>query len=246
MNILVCLDDTDNLESPGTGHLASLLVSQLEERGWGRGYYITRHQLLVHPDIPYTSHNSAMCFAVQLDEDCPPERLIEHAGSFLAEESAPGSDPGLCVAIPELLSDAEPLLAFGRAAKQQVLTKANAYALARQLGIHLSEHGGTGQGVVGALAGVGLRLSGNDGRMKGRLNFGSPGERRSVAELLADPLVDVVRSLDGQHPEATETVELGEKIKTVLLEGQSVLLLERTGDPAVSWRTCSRRQLKDY
>lgn len=246
MNILVCIDDTDNLESPGTGHLASLLICRLEERGWVHGSFITRHQLLVHPDIPYTSHNSAMCFAAKLNEDCPPAQLAEFSGRFLAEESAPGSDPGLCVALPDLLSDTEPLLAFGRAAKQQVLDKPAAYALAQELGVHLSEHGGSGQGVVGALAGVGLRLGGNDGRLKGRLPLGEPGEIRTVAGLLRQPLVEVIRALDGSLPVATDQVELGEKIKTVLLDGNSVLLLERTGDPVVPWRTCSRRELRNY
>jgi len=247
MNILLCIDDTDNLESPGTGHLASLLMSQLEERGWARGGLITRHQLLIHPDIPYTSHNSAMCCAAYLHEDCPPDQLAEYAGRFLAKESAPGSDPGLCLAIPDLLSDAESLVAFGRAAKKQVLAKSDAYNLARRLGIHLSEHGGTGQGVVGALAGVGLRLEGNDGRLKGRLNLGAIGERLSVADLLAHPWVDRVHGLDGTQPQENELVELGDKVKTVLLDGCSVLMLDRVNDQeGIAWRTCSRQQLRSY
>ena len=246
MNILLCIDDTDNLESPGTGHLASLLISQLEERGWARGSYITRHQLLVHPDIPYTSHNSAMCFSATLTKDCPPETLIDYAGRFLEKESASGSDPGLCVTIPDLLSHTEPLLAFGQAAKQQVLTKVDAYSLARRLNIHLSEHGGTGQGVVGALAGVGLRLGGNDGRLKGRLALGEPGEICSVVSLFQHPLVEEVRALDGSVPADMEKVELGEKIKTVLLGGKSILLLVRTDDQEVPWRTCFRQELRNY
>jgi hypothetical protein len=246
-HILVCLDDTDNLESRGTGELASLLADQLAERGWGKGSFVTRHQLLVHPDIPYTSHNSAMCFAATLQEDCPVERFIDHAGQFLARESAPGSDPGLGVALLDGLEDPGALIAFGRAAKERVLSKEEAYGLAGELGIHLSEHGGSGQGVIGALAGLGLRLGGNDGRLKGQLHFGRPGEIRSLALLRAHPLVDAVRSLEGEELEEGDEVELGEKIKTVLLEGCSVLLLERTGrEDGVRWRTCSRQRLKGY
>jgi len=246
MNILVCLDDTDNLESRGTGELASLLAGALEEFGWGKSSFITRHQLLVHPDIPYTSHNSSMCFAARLENSCPPSRFIDYAGAFLERESASGSDPGLCVALPELLTDPELLIDYGRSAKQRVLDKASAYDLARELGAHLSEHGGSGQGVVGALAGVGLRLGGNDGRLKGQLALGGLGETRRVELLLQHPLVDVVRGLDGTQPNGADNVELGEKIKTVLLEGQSVLLLERNEATETPWRTCSRRQLKDY
>lgn len=246
MKILVCIDDTDNLESRGTGELASILAEQIETRGWGISSFVTRHQLLVHPDIPYTSHNSAMCFEATLREDCPSQRIIEHAGTFLTRESAPESDPGLCVVMPDLLSDPGPLLAFGQAAKERVLTKQDAYDLAARLGLHLSEHGGSGQGVVGALAGAGLRLGGNDGRLKGQLRIGLPGEVRSVASLQAESLVEEVRTLAGAAPRPDDRVELGEKIKTVLIEGRSVLLLEESGRADVLWKTCSRQRLKNY
>ena len=50
----------------------------------------------------------------------------------------------------------------------------DAYLLAEQFPeLSLSEHGGTGDGVIGALAGVGLRLSGSDGRIKGKIDHAS-------------------------------------------------------------------------
>jgi hypothetical protein len=247
MNILVCLDDTDNLESRGTGELASLLAAELEEKGWGRSSFITRHQLLVHEDIPYTSHNSAMCFSAVL-ENCPPQRLIDHAAGFLERESAPGSDPGLCVVVSDALPGTDRLVAFGRAAKEEVLTKEAAYLLAGELDIHLSEHGGSGQGVVGALAGAGLRLGGNDGRLRGGLQLGPKGQTVAVGDLRAHPLIEEIRSREGAVPEDGEMVRIGEKVKTVLLGGKSVLLLERDEvlGGAVSWRTCSRHQLRNF
>ncbi|BCR03250.1 hypothetical protein DESUT3_03190 [Desulfuromonas versatilis] len=247
MNILISLDDTDNLESRGTGALASQLAGELEGNGWGRAGFVTRHQLLVHPDIPYTSHNSAMCFPAELS-GCTLEQLIEHAARFLERESAPGSDPGLCVAVPARLGDAGALLEFGRAAKTRVLDKAQAYRLARELGIHLSEHGGSGQGVVGALAGAGLRLGGNDGRLKGRLHFRDEEQVLSVAELCAHPLVDGVQSLEGLPLAADARVWLGEKVKTVLLGGRSILpVVPRAAEGAgAPWQTCPRQQLKGF
>jgi len=245
VHILVCLDDTDNLESRGTGELASLLAAEIEKNDWGRSSYVTRHQLLFHPDIPYTSHNSAMCFSAVLS-DCLPHHFIAHAGRFLERESAPGSDPGLCVVQPALLVDDAPLIDFGRSAKQEVLTKERAYALARELGVHLSEHGGSGQGVVGALAGVGLRLGGNDGRLRGRLELGPAGSELTVAALRAHPLVEELRGLDGTVPADADLVELDDKVKTVLLGGRSVLLLDRAAEVDGRWRTCSRKQLKNY
>src|SRR5512144_2124182 len=121
MRILVSIDDTDNLESRGTGELASLIAEDLESFAWGQSRYITRHQLLVHPDIPYTSHNSAMCFTAEVGE-AHLESIIDYAASFLARESATGSDPGLCVVAVDRLVSLEPLIAFGRKAKQSVVT----------------------------------------------------------------------------------------------------------------------------
>jgi len=246
MNLLVCIDDTDNLESPGSGHLASQLVDIIEAKGWGLCSFVTRHQLLVHPDIPYTSHNSAMCFGVTLKAPHYLAELITRAGDFLAKVAASGSDPGLCVAFLEQVVDHQALMAFGQSAKKEVLNKAAAYALAKKLNIHLSEHGGTGQGVVGALAGAGLRLGGNDGRLKGQLHFETPGEVVSVAQLLEHSLVDRVSGLNGQRPQAGEQVELGEKIKTVMQGGESVLMIEPNPAGPVPWRTCSRKQLRDF
>lgn len=247
MNILVGLDDTDNVESRGTGELASLLAAQLAQNGWGRASFVTRHQLLVHPDIPYTSHNSAMCFAATLEDD-QMERFIDHAGLFLERQSAPGSDHGLCVALLERLKSPERLIAFGRSAKEHVLDKTMAYSLAQELGVHLSEHGGSGQGVVGALAGAGLRLGGNDGRLKGRPKIGAAGETFSVCTLLTHPLIEEIRTPDGTPPDGNELVSLDEKVKTVLLDGRSVLLLAAAEgkEPEVRWRTLSRRELKSY
>lgn len=247
MNILLCIDDTDNLESRGTGELASLLAAQVEQQGWGRSRYVTRHQLLVHPDIPYTSHNSAMCFAAEIEPEAL-EPMIAHASHFLATESAEGSDPGLCVAVIERLVDAGSLLDYGRRAKLEVLSKEGAYDLAARLGVHLSEHGGTGQGIIGALAGIGLRLGGNDGRLKGQLKFPDATEIASVARLLAHPWVDSVRTPDGELVGVGETVRFMDKVKTVMLDGESVLLVStaKDGKGGARWQTLSRKELKGY
>ena len=129
MKVFVCIDDTDNLESRGTGELATIMSKAVEDFGWGKCNPVTRHQLFLHPDIPYTSHNSSMCFPIDLDEQYL-RPLIDYASNFLATESAEGSDPGLCVACVDQIKDLESLLTFGKRAKSEVLTKENAYELA--------------------------------------------------------------------------------------------------------------------
>ena len=247
MRILVAIDDTDNLESRGTGEIASLIAEAVLHHGWGAPSHVTRHQLLVHPDIPYTSHNSAMCFAAVIDEGCL-DQVIAFASRFLDRECAEGSDPGLCVVNLDRMASAAEMIAFGQRAKLEVITMREAFDLAGRLGVHLSEHGGTGQGVIGALAGAGLRLWGNDGRMKGSLAFACPNGLLRVAQILEHPDIDAVRSFEGGVVRASDLVEIGEKPKTVMLDGISVLLVSavETDGSGASWQTLPRKQLRGY
>ncbi len=249
MKILVSIDDTDNIDSRGTGELAAMLAQLLEEQGWGKAQDVTRHQLLVHPDIPYTSHNSCMCFSADIGAAYL-ETYITYAGEFLKRESAPGSDPGLCIVALENLGSPEKLIAFGYKAKEHIICKEEAYQLAGRLHIHLSEHGGTGQGVIGAMAGAGLRMTGNDGRFRGKFKIRVAGEVASVAEIKHQTGVEVVKSLDGLVLLSNnDRVRLGETVKAVLLDGKSTLLVFPTGvdnPDQVQWQTCSKNQLKVY
>jgi hypothetical protein len=242
MLVYLCIDDTDNLDSPGTGHLAERLAGHLEASGWGLASAISRHQLFVHPAVPYTSHNSAMCFTARLRHDALPE-LTRFTQEFLARESAPGSDPGFCLLVTEACRDWSELIRYGQRAKREVLTKAEAFSLAQRLEVHLSEHGGTGGGVIGALAGVGLRLGGNDGRMKGKLTF--PGEGPlTVAQLLAHPQVQGVETLAGQPLPQQTLINRGEKMKTILRGGRAVFLA--LPDDHGGWRVAGRADLGGF
>jgi len=246
VKILVSIDDTDDIDSRGTGELASMLGELLEEKQWGKAHAITRHQLLVHPDIPYTSHNSCMCFAAEINADFF-DRYIECAGDFLQRESAPGSDPGLCVVDIEHLQKPEELISFGYRAKDYILSKEDAYILAERLNIHLSEHGGTGEGVIGALAGAGLRMTGNDGRFRGKMKIKNAGDLISVGDIKTLSKIETVKSLDGQLIlNDTELIRLGEKVKAVMLDGKCTLLVFPTEINYTEWQTCTTQQLKVF
>jgi hypothetical protein len=129
-----------------------------------------------------------------------------------------------------------------------VLTKEEAYRLAGHLGVHLSEHGGTGGGIIGALAGTGLRLSGNDGRFRGRLKIGDANDVLTVGNVKSLSSVDIVQSLDGYTLNDRDTVRLGEKVKAVLMGGRTVLLVSPTGsgNGGPRWHTCTKEQLKKF
>ncbi len=249
MQILVCIDDTDNIESRGTGELAEMIRHAMEEKGWGKTKHVTRHQLLLHPDIPYTSHNSSMCFQAEIKAELLPD-VISYATDFLARECQQEADPGLCIVVVDRLTETakRTVINFGCKAKNRVLTKAEAYDLANQLDIHLSEHGGTGQGVIGALAGAGLRLSDNDGWFKGDHKVGKQGEAMTVQRLRSFPAIDQVKSVNGVYLPENGYVVIGNKLKTVLLEGEAVILVypEDLGNGDFIWRTCEKKQLREY
>ena len=242
MKVYIAIDDTDSLEMGSTGRSANELRKLIKDRGWGKTEAVTRHQLLLHPDIPYTSHNSAMCFIADIYDDFY-EEFIMAAGEFLKTTSAPGSDPGLCVAVEEQIREVELLTCFGFKAKEEIVNKEEAYKTATQCNIHLSEHGGTGEGVIGALAGIALRMSGNDGRFQGRTELKEAGEIMAIRDILAQSDIDEVQSIDGEVLAAEEMLVLGEKVKSVLLDGKKKLLVYREAD---GWHTCNNKQLRAY
>ncbi len=249
MKYLVCIDDTDMPGTKGTGWLVQELCEQMETLGWGTCSAISRHQLFVHEDIPYTSHNSSMCFEIALEKN-PMESVIKFMADYLETRSQKGSDPGLCVANLDKALARKELIAFGKMAKQAVTSKAAAYDLARQSGIHLSEHGGTGDGVIGAVAGIGLRLSGNDGRYRGWYHLGHPGSIVRVDTLCDFSFIDQLVTRSGAVLSTDMSVSIGsKKTKTVRMDNKQVVVvlkneeIEKTG---IEYRTITKQEAKQY
>lgn len=241
----VCIDDTDNLESKGTGHLAEILRRDIEKLFGGKTSRITRHQLFVSDDIPYTSHNSAMCFTGEVEAGSFDD-MVRYAGELLERMSAEGSDPGLCVAVADRINERERLISFGCDATCRVLTKESAFRLAADAGVHLSEHGGTGGGIIGALAGVGLRLGGNNGRFKGWLTVKESDRIITVEKLLKDYDIEEVRGVSGEIPEAGDSISLDERIKTVLLDGRCVLPVKKNAAENSEWVNLGKDEIRKY
>ncbi len=166
MKLYLGFDDTDNAEaSVGTGKLARHFEARLPEpcRVWG----VVRQQLLVDPRIPYTSHNSSACMVLEIPDPTLVETILERAQEHIRGESLPGSDPGLCLA-PEGHRALPGLMIFGRRCAEKVVTQHEAMEAAQ--GVHLSGHGGTNDGIIGAAAAVGLTASGWCGRF---IEFGN-------------------------------------------------------------------------
>jgi hypothetical protein len=160
MRIYIGFDDTDVVgASRGTGKLARWFCEELPDSVSLIG--VVRQQLPRFPGIPFTSNNSAACVIIDAPDPGIQEILIQTAVRHIENHFIEGSDPGLCVTTQD--NPAVPqLIAHGRSASAQIVTQQEAIEAAK--GAHLSAHGGTSDGIIGAAAGVGLTISGWSGR----------------------------------------------------------------------------------
>lgn len=223
MVFLVCIDDTDTIDSIGTGTICEYIRDRLIQEDLAQCTLITRHQLLIHEDIPYTSHNSSMCFTgSQISGD--KEAIISTAIEIVEEFHALGSDPGIAVAFLDTIDQGIEVVKFGLRGTKEVLTKEEAYAQAKASGIHLSEHGGTGQGVIGALAGIGLRMSGQYGEVKGLLKK-VQNTSFTVKALMENHQIERVLRDDGQALKQEDVVYVEKQTKVMMKDNQYTLLV---------------------
>lgn len=237
----ICIDDTDEIGyEKSTGEIAEEIKQYIEDEFDIACSLVTRHQLFLHEDIPYTSHNSSMCFTCNLTQN-QKEQIKQYIISYLNKYSAPTSQPGLCIGFEKDIANKEELINFGLDAKQKVLTKQYAYEMAQKQGLDLSEHKNKGQGVVGALAGVALRVSGFDGRVKGK--FETNKEFMSVEELLQFDFIDEVRFKNEKLASSDIIVKTTQALKTVFLEHKSVLLIQKSNE---GYEVVKKEDLKSY
>ncbi len=220
--IYLGIDDTDNHLSGGTGRVARTLAAGLRAEGWSvRG--VTRHQLLKDPRVPYTSNNSSNVIHVLTSpaqvRSSPRDAIESFVRATLPALCLEGSDPGYAVLTAPFRNHP-----FGRWAQENVLSKRMALDLAAEEGIAIGELDGTGDGVVGALAGVLLAAGGSDGRFVdlGLLRFL---EGDCTAQQLLDAGAQDLFGLSGERVTAG-VIETQGRVRPLLRGGRAVLFLE--------------------
>ena len=245
MRYLIGVDDTDNLESRGTGFRARCLGVELASAGLARIDGVSRHQLFVHPDIPYTSHNSSLCLDAEVVSGGY-EDVLALCREFLLRESAEGSDAGLCIAAFDALDEA--VVEFGQNAQHTVLNQAQARALARRVDVHLEGLTGDHGGIIGALAGVGLRKSGNDGRFVWLQGVRELSGLARAGDLLQTTGVDMIADRDGNAVPPGAMICVDPWPRAVLLEARAVLLVEKAenNNDGYEWRLLPREEIRRY
>jgi hypothetical protein len=226
---LIAVDDTDTPQAGGTGRLCRQLAEELRSSAdiWG----VTRHQLAVLPEIPYTRKNSAnvvhlTCAATDF------ESIVEYAVVWVADHCCPGSRPGLCAGSCRTLRD----ISLGRAAQQRVVTVQETWQAAERFEVILRVVAGDGHGIVGALAAAALASSGSDGRF---VEAGAVRELDGIVPIAEaiDAGVDGIRTVTGE-PVADGHILVSNGLRPALCEGRVVLFVEHSQEgwlPVKGW-----------
>jgi len=155
----VGIDDTDTIDSRGTNKLALQIIEELRE-DW-HCHQLLRHQLLQDDRVPFTSQNGSASLIFSPLKIQSRQDLYEEIRHRVLREFVNGSDPGLVVT-----SDVpESLVQFGHDCKSRLMSQEQAFDLADIDNIRMEGLGGTNDGIIGALAAVGLAATENDGRV---------------------------------------------------------------------------------
>lgn len=242
MFFLIGIDDTDSPTSEGTTLHARRLGEVIEERRHGRLVSITRHQLFRHPDIYYTTTNSSACLLVDAPKEARRDLELD-CREFLRRYSAPSSDPGFALAA---WRDVSPeVVTWGRQAKHIRHFRSAAIELAKLNNISCAGFHGSGSGVIGALAAIGLYFSGSDGRFTWMPGLKRLNGTLTLPVLLSMCYIDRVENFRGRRPLERDLIYLGDAPTPVLRDGKPVLLLESAarGEP-YQWRVYTREEIE--
>jgi hypothetical protein len=219
--IYIGIDDTDTLETRGTGALARQVAAELSRDYTVLG--VIRHQLLHDQRVPCTKNNSSKGILLTDKGSDDLDALAARIRGLMLADFVVGSDPGLCVTqtVPE------EIVAFGRRVQTELVTQDEARTLAATHGIYLAGLGGDEMGVIGALAAVGLTAGGEAGR------FIEVGRCRSLTGLQSVTAVlsagiDVVETRTGQV--VTEGLVQADGLRPARRGGRVVAVVERQGD----------------
>ncbi|MGA7146220.1 MAG: hypothetical protein WBY47_17100 [Desulfobacterales bacterium] len=226
MKVYFGFDDTDTLDSLyGTGKLVRWFQNDLPKGCECRG--VIRQQLYVCDEIPYTSHNSSACMIAEFADPDLLDLAIESAANHLKKHFVSGSDPGLCVAT-EFDTSLNRLIEFGHFCTHGVSSQKQALEAAKS--VHLSGHGGTNDGIIGAAAAVGLTASGWSGRFIELNNLRSYPETIKVYELRSDGIKVVSMERDAKIPAPDDVVFTNGWIRPRLLGHQPILFVHPKGE----------------
>lgn len=235
------LDDTDNETSRGTGLQARHLGEAIQENSLAKLLAVTRHQLLVDPRIDYTSRNSSACLVLDASENDIGD-LLEFSRSELSARCAPDSNAGLAIAEASVVDRA--VQELGQKAKHRVLSAEDAQAITQTKGISLEVVLGSGIGVIGALAALGLHKSGDDGRFIWLPELRDLDGSYTVGELSRLLGVEITTASGMKLPLGAD-IDSVDWMRPILQEGRAILLAEKEiVDGEIRWHLTDKPTVK--
>ena len=239
-DFLLCIDDTDELgREISTGSLAQEIA--LEISSFAKVSFITRHQLLLDPRINYTSHNSSMCLVAKISKE-QKQKVLDIALELLTNKCAKSAEPGIAAVFKDDIKDTKELINFGKNAKNMLLTTKQAFETAREQNVFLKALSPNANGVIGALAGIGLRLSGGDGKIRGKFELNE--SNLSVRELLNLNFIEAVADENFKPLSPDERVNLIGALKPIFWDHKATLLVQK--DKNGEFRNLNIKELREF
>ena len=182
-----------------------------------------------------------MCLEAMLDE-AQKQSALNFALDLLERKCAPSAEPGIAAAFEKDLLSAQELISFGRSAKEIFLKPQQAFWKATLQNVFLKELKSGARGVIGALAGIGLGLSGSDGKIRGK--FEQKESNLSVRELLGLNFIEAVADENFKPLLPGKRINLIGALKPVFLDVKATLLVKK--EAGGGFRNLSVKELRDF
>ena len=163
-------------------------------------------------------------------------------GSFAAPDTVRSLLPGIAAAFVKDILNAQELINFDKSAKEIYLSTKQAFEAASTQNVFLKELKSGARGIIGVLAGIGLRLSGNDGKIRGKFELKE--SNLSVAEFLGLNFIEAVADENFKPLSPDERVNLIGALKPVFLDFKATLLVKKESDGG--FRNLSVKELRDF
>ena len=235
---VIGIDDTDDPDGRGTSLLARDWANAVEAEGFGTVHGVTRHQLWQSPKIEAAGQNRAIAIAVETDRTVLD--LEDHVVDFVREHASRKANTA--IGLLSRHTDMPHVLAFGRRAQQELLKLADAERYSSEANVLLRGLGGNRNGMIGALAAVGLHAGGKDGLfiqlrgirdLEGRVTAGQIRERTALQNIIDED--------SGEELDRDDTVDTGDWVCPRMIEDDPILLTRRSPDEKKLWLPVDRR-----
>jgi hypothetical protein len=133
---------------------------------------------------------------------------------------------------------------FGDRAKRDILTMAEALALAHHERLVLEGLTGDHSGIIGALAAVGLRAAGNDGRFLWLTGLRELSGIDTADQLRRATPINLIQTIAGGDVPSTDRIVVGEWVRPLLKRGHAMLLVEEAQHDEYEWRVVAKDVIK--